>query len=66
MAVHIFATTSYESRAIAIRADSEEEARGILQKKTRVGIDPRYRGTLSDVVDEDENFADLTNKDTYE
>lgn len=65
MSIHIFATTSYGSKAIAIEADTEDEARGILQRNTLSGINPIYRGTVSELMGED-NFAYLTNSDTYE
>lgn len=51
--IHIFARNGYESTVVAVEADSETEARGIMQKKTTSGIDPEYQGTISELSDED-------------
>lgn len=58
MAIHIFANNGHESSIIAVEADSEIEARGIMQKKTATGISPKYRGTFDEL--EEDNFVFLT------
>lgn len=59
MATHVFAQNGHESTVIAIEADTELEARGILQKEVTSGIDPKYQGTLDELMDE-EKFVHLT------
>jgi hypothetical protein len=52
MPTHIFAQNGYDSTIIAIEAETELEARGMLQKKTSSGISPPYQGTLDELMEE--------------
>lgn len=58
MTTHIFAQNGHESTVIAVEADSELEARGVLQKEVSSGIDPKYRGTLDELMED--GFVHLT------
>lgn len=59
MATYIFANNGYDSNIVAIEAESETEARGILQRETATGMEPSYQGTLDDLMGDDE-FINLT------
>jgi hypothetical protein len=59
MNTYIFAQNGYNSTVMAIEAEDEMTARGILQSKTPTGISPDFQGTLDELTDDD-NFVNLT------
>lgn len=64
MSIYIFADTGYSGNVMAVEADSEMEARGILQKESISGINPTYRGTLNEIMGDD-SYAHISSSSAY-